>query len=596
MNTVLLVLGMAGSGKSTFTQRVIAEAEEREYELKSVNLDPAVGGGKSEVKPGEEEVEEEEEEGFEEWCHGIPYQPNVDIRDSVDYKQLMKTNELGPNGAIMLSLNMYSTRLNDLSQVVERWRDVNHVDYVCVDTPGQIEVFTWSASGTLFTEMFSRIMPTVLVFVVDTPSMQSASTFVSVLFHACGVMLRTQLPMVLVFNKTDLHSADTQFVWMDDLDALQTALDDESEDTQYMASLSASVSLMLHEFLDTIHICQVSSVTGEGMDDFFAKVRLAVTEFQDDREEEEEEGVKLAAATAAVEEKAPAVVEEEVLLSRPFPAPTLAEPQVSLQKTKQLNADEFVKRKFADFDSEAFSSKRSPASASAVASTAVWACDVCHVEGNTGAFCRECYRGAPQLPTWFCSDCHLENAGKECKACLASAPLIGSTGAGGGGGGNSDLIAPAPSSSRRNSQVAKQPNWTCFQCTVFNTLGLGVCQVCQCSVLASNRLRDANLSVVWQCLECGLQNHVDSPVCPGCGLAQTKVEVASAKEEEEVEEEEVFQDGQIVEDLIWSAEEQRFFPLNATRDGRFVSVNPPSPEGDEDVRYEYDDEATEEEE
>ncbi|KAH9258277.1 hypothetical protein BASA81_003326 [Batrachochytrium salamandrivorans] len=572
---------MAGSGKSTFTQRVIAEAEEREYDLKSINLDPAVGGGKSEVKAGEEEEEEEEEEGFEEWCHGIPYQPNVDIRDSVDYKQLMKTNELGPNGAIMLSLNMYSTRLNDLSQVVERWKDTNHVDYVCVDTPGQIEVFTWSASGTLFTEMFSRIMPTVLVFVVDTPSMQSASTFVSVLFHACGVMLRTQLPMVLVFNKTDLHSADEQLVWMDDLDALQTALDDESEDTQYMASLSASVSLMMHEFLDAIHMCQVSSVTGEGMDDFFAKVQLAVTEFQEVREEED----KLAGEKAGKER---AVEEEEEVLAHPFPAPTTAEPQVSLQKTKQLNADEFVKRKFADFDSEAFSAKRSPAVATVA--TAMWACDACHVEGNTGTFCRECYRGAPQLPTWFCSDCHLENAGKECKACLASAPLIGSTGAGGGGGRGLDSTTPAPSSSRRSSQVTKQPNWTCFQCTVFNTHGLGVCQVCQGSVLASNKLRDSNLNMVWQCLECGLQNHVDSPDCPGCGHAQIKVEVEQPKTKEEEDGQE-FQDGEIVEDLIWSAEEQRFFPLNATRDGKFVSTQPPSPEGDE-VQYEYDDEAT----
>ena len=33
------------------------------------------------------------------------------------------------------------------------------VDHIIVDTPGQIEVFTWSASGAIITETLVRIYP-----------------------------------------------------------------------------------------------------------------------------------------------------------------------------------------------------------------------------------------------------------------------------------------------------------------------------------------------------------------------------------------------------------------------------------------------------
>ena len=35
-----------------------------------------------------------------------------------------------------------------------------------VDTPGQIEIFTWSASGAIITESFASTFPTCVLFVV----------------------------------------------------------------------------------------------------------------------------------------------------------------------------------------------------------------------------------------------------------------------------------------------------------------------------------------------------------------------------------------------------------------------------------------------
>ena len=39
--------------------------------------------------------------------------------------------------------------------------------HVIFDTPGQIEVFTWSASGNIITEALAAQFPTVVVYVMD---------------------------------------------------------------------------------------------------------------------------------------------------------------------------------------------------------------------------------------------------------------------------------------------------------------------------------------------------------------------------------------------------------------------------------------------
>jgi GTPase SAR1 family protein len=60
--TALLVIGMAGSGKTTFMQRLNADLSTANKERYAINLDPAV-------------------------MH-VPFSPNIDIRDTVDYKQV----------------------------------------------------------------------------------------------------------------------------------------------------------------------------------------------------------------------------------------------------------------------------------------------------------------------------------------------------------------------------------------------------------------------------------------------------------------------------------------------------------------------------
>ena len=48
----------------------------------------------------------------------LPYEPDFDIRKIIDYKKTMKEYKLGPNGAIMTSLNLFASKIDELVKFV----------------------------------------------------------------------------------------------------------------------------------------------------------------------------------------------------------------------------------------------------------------------------------------------------------------------------------------------------------------------------------------------------------------------------------------------------------------------------------------------
>lgn len=57
--------------------------------------------------------------------------------------------------------------------------------YILMDTPGQIEIFTWSASGAIITDAMASALPTVVAYVIDTPRTTAPATFMSNMLYAC---------------------------------------------------------------------------------------------------------------------------------------------------------------------------------------------------------------------------------------------------------------------------------------------------------------------------------------------------------------------------------------------------------------------------
>lgn len=77
----------------------------------------------------------------------------------------------------------------------------NEHEYFIFDTPGQIEVFTWSASGDIITKSLASVFPTVVVYVMDIVRSLKPVTFMSNMLYACSILYKTRLPFIIAMNK-----------------------------------------------------------------------------------------------------------------------------------------------------------------------------------------------------------------------------------------------------------------------------------------------------------------------------------------------------------------------------------------------------------
>jgi len=170
-----LVIGPAGSGKSTFCDIMQKHCEASKRAMHVVNLDPAADEFK--------------------------YKASIDIRDLISLEDVMSELDLGPNGGLVYCMEYLIENLTWFSDAVADYHD----DYLVIDCPGQIELYSHLPVMRSIARMLQQSGYTVAaVYCIDSLVMTDAARLISGTLMCLSAMVQLELPHVNVMTKCDL--------------------------------------------------------------------------------------------------------------------------------------------------------------------------------------------------------------------------------------------------------------------------------------------------------------------------------------------------------------------------------------------------------
>src|SRR5438309_756058 len=183
----------------------------------------------------------------------------------------MAEQGLGPNGAQVAAADMAAMNAKELADVLETFE----TNYVLIDTPGQIELFTFRASGPVLIDAFGR-EDAALVYLNDPALVRNPGGFISSVLLNATVQFRHSLPFINVLSKADLlPEAELERIvkWSVDPFALYEALFEEAATAKTLLDVEFLKSLETIGVYRRVH--PVSSEITFGFEEIYSQVQQA---------------------------------------------------------------------------------------------------------------------------------------------------------------------------------------------------------------------------------------------------------------------------------------------------------------------------------
>jgi GTPase SAR1 family protein len=235
MCPIAFIIGTAGSGKSLFTAALSEWLKMSKQDVAVVNLDPGV------LK--------------------LPYSPDVDVRNYVDVGDLMEKYGLGPNGALILAADLIADEIGNLTEEIED----AHADLVLVDTPGQMELFAFRASGPYIVNELTR-EPKAVIYLFDAVFSINPLNYVSNMFLSAAVYNRFFQPQVHLLSKCDLlpeKEITTITDWASNTRALEDSIEQKLKGTKRL--FSRNMIHAINQLGMKFMLIPVSAKTNQGL-------------------------------------------------------------------------------------------------------------------------------------------------------------------------------------------------------------------------------------------------------------------------------------------------------------------------------------------
>ena len=171
-----LVMGSAGTGKSTYCATMQEHGAACRRTIRVVNLDPA--------------------------AETFRYSVDFDVRALISVDDVMDQMGLGPNGGLLYAMEYLVDNMEWLEEQLDGYAED---DYVLFDAPGQIELYT-------HVPVFKRVAECLrdkgfnvcVVYCVDATFVTDAAKFIAGNLVALSAMVQLELPHVNLLTKCDL--------------------------------------------------------------------------------------------------------------------------------------------------------------------------------------------------------------------------------------------------------------------------------------------------------------------------------------------------------------------------------------------------------
>ncbi|MCS7110988.1 MAG: ATP/GTP-binding protein [Ignisphaera sp.] len=175
--TIIVFIGPAGAGKSSLVHAYSRWLEELlNYRVYKVNLDPA--------------------------AEYTPYTPDFDARSIVNIHKIAIEYGLGPNGALVKAMDVLASKISIIEEAI---RSID-LDFVLVDTPGQMEIFIFRDIAVKLADALRRISrQLVVVFVVDAEVIRRYEDYAFISVMSVAIQSRLGVDVIPIINKVDLE-------------------------------------------------------------------------------------------------------------------------------------------------------------------------------------------------------------------------------------------------------------------------------------------------------------------------------------------------------------------------------------------------------
>lgn len=183
-----LVIGPAGSGKSTYCNLMQQHMQLVNRSCRIVNLDPA--------------------------AEFFAYEPEVDIRELIAIEDVMEDEELrlGPNGGLVFCMEHLTENFEWLHEQMDPVDD----DYFIIDCPGQIELYTHLDVMRLIVEKLKTWDIIIgAVFLMDSQFLVERGKYLSGVMTALSCMVKLEVPHINVMTKVDILSESAKLALED---------------------------------------------------------------------------------------------------------------------------------------------------------------------------------------------------------------------------------------------------------------------------------------------------------------------------------------------------------------------------------------------